>query len=189
MLHQDFLARFSKYSAASSRQRNMYIYMHTIYIYIGTLFLDTLTNSVIYVRLAPYKHCWIYFWPSLKLYIFRWSKLYLFVGIVGYKLVPLNNVKFQQVQERSHSACKLPVGRLYTTKECVRGSQNRVIAYRCFLRFIHPLHAAFISQSCLDHAHCIVYCTCLISLCFNPLENVQFQGGRTIYPTMLANCK
>ena len=187
MHHQDFLARFSKYSAASSRQRNMYIYMHTIYIYIyiGTLFLDTLTNSVIYVRLAPYKHCWIYFWPSLKLYIFRWSKLYLFVGIVGYKLVPLNNVKFQQVQERSHSACKLPVGRLYTTKECVRGSQNRVIAYRCFLRFIHPLHAAFISQSCLDHAHCIVYCT--QSLDFSTPRKIK--GGRKIDFRMLATCK
>lgn len=63
---------------------------------------------------------------------------------------PLKDVQFQGRQ-------KIASCQKYRTKQFLRVFTNRMIIDTSLFR--HPLHAVFISKSCLDAAQCIISCT------------------------------
>ena len=63
-------------------------------------------------------------------------------------------------------------------KQFATGSQKRS-DHRDFIYCAHPLHAAFVSKSCVDHAHCIAYW--IYSLYHStPLTLDVFQGVQVV---------
>ena len=86
--------------------------------------------------------------------------------------------KFRVVNISSNDACKLQVRHGRTSCENVnKYSDYRHNNIKIIWLFSHSLH----SVASITHIEC------LHNSIFRPLEQVQFQGGRRVDPTMLAN--